>query len=246
MQVWNVLHAARWKYRTQKWCKKLQSAHHRTTLSGYIFATKARIDNRKKLVKQQYLSHMSYSIVNFGPLAAEIVSLVWGTLVNFNGFCILAALLHSHTAALNSWCHLYLAGRPSRWALAEISSYRWSRVVCRSVCHSSAACKTVEPIEMPFGLRTLVGLWNNVLDGGPDPPCTKAILRERDGPLWSIGTFCRELRKNGWTDRDVVWSTDLGVSEEACVNWEHIGATWWIWLNCPCMQSLCQITLTTC
>jgi len=29
------------------------------TLSGYIFATKARIDNRKKIVKQQYLLHMS-------------------------------------------------------------------------------------------------------------------------------------------------------------------------------------------
>jgi len=28
-------------------------------LSGYIFATKARIDNRKKLVKQQYVLHMS-------------------------------------------------------------------------------------------------------------------------------------------------------------------------------------------
>jgi len=39
--------------------KKSPSGHHRTTLSGYVFATKARIDNRKKLVKQQYLLHMS-------------------------------------------------------------------------------------------------------------------------------------------------------------------------------------------
>jgi len=40
-------------------CKKIVinslSAHHRTTLLVYIFATKARIDSRKKLVKQQYL-----------------------------------------------------------------------------------------------------------------------------------------------------------------------------------------------
>jgi len=28
--------------------KKLPSGHHRTNLSGYIFATKGRIDNRKK------------------------------------------------------------------------------------------------------------------------------------------------------------------------------------------------------
>jgi len=33
-------------------------------------------------------------MVNFGPLAAEIVSLVWGTPDNFNGFRFLAALLH--------------------------------------------------------------------------------------------------------------------------------------------------------
>jgi len=35
-----------------------------------------------------------YNMVNFGPLAAEIVSLVWGTPDNFNGFRVLAALLH--------------------------------------------------------------------------------------------------------------------------------------------------------
>ena len=55
MQILNVLHAAHWKYRTQK----SPSGHHRTTLSGHIFSTIAYIDNRKKrLVKQQYL-HMS-------------------------------------------------------------------------------------------------------------------------------------------------------------------------------------------
>jgi len=39
--------------------KNSLSGHHRTNLSSYIFATKARIDNRKKIVKQQYLLHMS-------------------------------------------------------------------------------------------------------------------------------------------------------------------------------------------
>jgi len=33
-------------------------------------------------------------MVNFGPLAAEIVLLVRGTTTNFNGFRVLAALLH--------------------------------------------------------------------------------------------------------------------------------------------------------
>jgi len=54
-----VLRAARWKCRTEKIAKNWPSGHHDTTLSGYIFATKARIDNRKKIVKEQYLLHMS-------------------------------------------------------------------------------------------------------------------------------------------------------------------------------------------
>ena len=33
-------------------------------------------------------------MANFGPLAAEIDSLVWRTPANFNGFGVLAALLH--------------------------------------------------------------------------------------------------------------------------------------------------------
>jgi len=80
---------ARWKCRTQKIAKNLPSGHHHTTLSGYIFATKAHIDNWKEILKQQY-----HNMVNFGLQAAEIVSLVWGTPANFNGFCFLAALLH--------------------------------------------------------------------------------------------------------------------------------------------------------
>ena len=66
-------------------------------------------------------------MVNLGVLAAEIVLLVWGTPANFNGFRVLAALLHgtpvlgvSQTAALNRGRHLYSAGRPSRWASVHI------------------------------------------------------------------------------------------------------------------------------
>ena len=59
----------------------------------YVFAIKAHIDNWKKLVKQKYLPHMSYSMLNFGPLLAEIGSLVWSTPANFNGFRVLASLL---------------------------------------------------------------------------------------------------------------------------------------------------------
>jgi len=99
-------------------------------------------------------------MVNFGLLAAEIVSfeivsLVWGTPANFNGFRVLAALLHgtlvvgvSQTAAFNRGRHLYSAGRPSGWALAHISScYSYCDFVrtlySRILVCSSSSCSTL-------------------------------------------------------------------------------------------------------
>jgi len=48
-----------------------------------------------------------------GPLAAEIISLVWGTPANVNGFRVLAALLHGtlvvfHISVLAQSQHLYV------------------------------------------------------------------------------------------------------------------------------------------
>ena len=69
-----MLHAAHWKYRTQKFAKKSASAHHRTTLLGYIFAAKACIDNRKtNLLNSNIFSTGPHNMVNFGPLTAEII-----------------------------------------------------------------------------------------------------------------------------------------------------------------------------
>ena len=89
-----------------------------------------------------------YNMVNVDQLAAEIISLVWGTPANFNGFRVLAALLHgtllvgaSQIAALNRGRRLYSAGRPSRWALAHISSLSlilnvYTRSTSFQSCHS--------------------------------------------------------------------------------------------------------------
>ena len=94
MQVGNVRYAARCKYRTQKSRQKSPSGHHRTTLSGYIFAIKAHIDNRKKnLLSSNISSTCPHNMVNFGQLAADVLSLVWGTPANFNGFRVLVTLL---------------------------------------------------------------------------------------------------------------------------------------------------------
>jgi len=83
----------------------------------------------KIIINSSIFPTCPHNMGKFGPLTAKIGSGVWGTPANFNGFLVLAALLHgtlvvgvSQTAALNRGYHLYSAGRPSRWALAHISS----------------------------------------------------------------------------------------------------------------------------
>jgi len=77
-------------------CKNSPSAHHRTTVSGYIF-TKAST-TRKKLFNSNICSTCPHNTMNFGSgtLTAESGWRVWGTPANFNGFRVLASLLH--------WC----------------------------------------------------------------------------------------------------------------------------------------------
>jgi len=132
MQIWNLLHAARWKHRTQKSRPKSQSGHHHTTLSGYIFATKARIDNRKKRVKQQYVLHMSppygelqptsgwYRLTRLGhPSKFQMVSRLGSVTARH----LVVGVSQTLGGALNRGRHLYSAGRPSRWTLTHISSF---------------------------------------------------------------------------------------------------------------------------
>jgi len=104
---------------------------HPTTLSRCVIATKARIDNRKKFVKQQYLIHMS---LQYGELW---LTSGWDRFVSlwhpckFQRVSRLGSVAARHSsigrqsnfAALNRGRHLYSAGRPSRWALGHISSY---------------------------------------------------------------------------------------------------------------------------
>ena len=110
-----------------KIAKNSPSGHNCTTLSGCIFATKAHINNRKKFVQQQCLPHTSSQYDAFGPLAAEIVSLVWAPL-QIQRVSRLGSITARHSsserqanfAALNRGRHLYSAGRPSRWVLVHI------------------------------------------------------------------------------------------------------------------------------
>jgi len=88
--------------------QKSPSEHHRTTLSGYIFATKACIYNRKKLVKQQYLLQMSLQYGELRPTNGWDRFVGLGHPSYFNGYHVLAALLHGSqvvgvSQALRHW-----------------------------------------------------------------------------------------------------------------------------------------------
>ena len=73
--------------------KNSPSAHHRTTLSGHSQLRHVSTIG-KNLLNSNTSPTCFYNMVNFGALAAEMVSSVWGTPANFNGFRVLAALLH--------------------------------------------------------------------------------------------------------------------------------------------------------
>jgi len=55
-------------------CKNSLSGHHRTTLLGCIFATKACIDDRKNVLNSNISSICPHNMAKFGALAAEIGS----------------------------------------------------------------------------------------------------------------------------------------------------------------------------
>jgi len=90
-----VLHGACCKYGTQKVVKN----RHLGTIAQLCPAISSQLRHvstigKKKLLSSNASSTCSHNVVNFGPLATEIGSGVWGTPANFNGFRILAALMH--------------------------------------------------------------------------------------------------------------------------------------------------------
>ena len=98
----NVLHAARWN----RGRKNDAKTRHLGTIAQLCRAISSQLRHVSTLGKNLLNSNTptcSYNMVNFGLLAAEIVSLVWGTPATFNGFYVLAALLHG-TPAVGQLC----------------------------------------------------------------------------------------------------------------------------------------------
>ena len=174
MHVWNAQHAARWKYRTQKFAKNLPSAHHRTNLPGYIVTTKACIDSQKKNLLNSNISSIRLNnMVNFGPLTAVIGWWVWAPKQISTGFasclryCTDVAQRRSHKLCtlfgrLLGWHTIYtLSG-----ALAPLTQFcQLQNSLCVQVLHSpilvallhstpAKLCGTVQGMELQnFSLR---------------------------------------------------------------------------------------------
>ena len=90
MQVWNLLHSDRWN--TGR--KKVAKNRHLGTIAQLCRAISSQLRHvstiGKKLVKQQYVLHMSPQYGEIGLLAAKIGWPVCGTPANFNWFRVLA------------------------------------------------------------------------------------------------------------------------------------------------------------
>jgi len=95
MQIWNVLKVDRWKYRTREWRKKIAIwAPSHNFVGLYLRNWGMYRQSEKNLLSSNISSRCLRNMVNFGILAAEIVSGVWGTPATFNGFRVFAPLLH--------------------------------------------------------------------------------------------------------------------------------------------------------
>jgi len=78
--------------------KNYAKDHHLGTIEQLCRAVSSKLRHvltiGKNLLSSNISSACPHNKVNFGPLAAEIGLPVWGTQARFNGFRILAALLH--------------------------------------------------------------------------------------------------------------------------------------------------------
>ena len=131
MQVWKVRLAA------NAGPKKVAKNHHLSTIPQICRAISSKLRYvstiGKKLVKQHYLLHISAQYGELRPTKGWDRFISLGHPCKFQRVLRLGNVTARHrcighqlnVAAFNRGRHLYLAGRPSRWALAHISSYYW-------------------------------------------------------------------------------------------------------------------------
>jgi len=131
-----VLHAARWKYRTQKITILAPSDNF---VRLYLRSWGMYWQSGKNLLNVDTCSTCPHNMVNFSLLTIKIGSGVWGTPANFNGFGVLAALLHGTpvvgvSQTLRRWTEgaIYIFGRAAITLGIGPHSRWWLAVVCCS------------------------------------------------------------------------------------------------------------------
>ena len=164
MQVWNVLHTAScMEMQDAKKSQKIATWAPSHNFVGLYLRNQSTYQQSEKLVKQQYLRHMSLQYGKLRPTSGwdRFVSL--GHPCEFQRVWRLGSITARHCssgrqpnfAALNRGRHLYSAVRPSRWALAHISSsvmkqFDWlDRLIFKSICSD-----IVESTQSTFELKS--------------------------------------------------------------------------------------------
>jgi len=130
MEVWNVLHVARWKDRTEKFAVCAPS-HNFVGL--YLRHWGMYRQSEKNLLNSNISSTCPHNKTNFGSLTVEIGWRLLNTTANLNGFCVLDSLLHQRRStevnqldfrdlinSIQQRAPTMMARRPSRWASAHI------------------------------------------------------------------------------------------------------------------------------
>jgi len=103
------------------------------------------------MLSSNICSTCPHNMVNFSLLAAEIVSLVWGTPVNFNGFRVLASLLQRRRSTqANQTLH-------NVWLLPGLVDYIYIFGGCCSVtefCQVQNSLCVLQVLRSPYGSVT--------------------------------------------------------------------------------------------
>jgi len=89
-------------------------------------------------------------------------------------------------------------------------------IACWSVCHDREPCKNDWTDRDVIWYVDLSGPRNHVLDGVNIPMQRGNFEEKMGGPLYSTGTLCRELCKNGWSDRDAIWRAHTCGLDKPC------------------------------
>jgi len=143
------------KYRKQKWRNKSTSGQHRTSLSACIFATKARINNRKKLVKQKYLFHESPQYGELWPTSGWDRLMGLGHPSKFQRFSRLGIV--TAATSLNGSQPNFARCFSLSWAGRLFIHFRRLLLVTE-FCHVQNSCRILQVLQSPILTALLHGI----------------------------------------------------------------------------------------